>query len=513
MVSLQAQVALATIGIYILVVLGVGYQGWRVGKLEIEDWMAADRGLGITALTFTVAATIFSAFAFLGAGGITYMTGLPAIIGFTLQLFFAGVIFWVLGSRMWILGAKYGYISPSDFLADFYDSKPLSLLASGVLILFSFPYVALQLTGAGIIFEVATEGVVSFEVGAAILLAAGVIYVWLGGLRALAWTDIIQGVFMLIAIWLSAILIMATAFQGPTDLFAELSAEFQDHFLIPGPGDMWTPEFTFTWFIIAVLGQMMLPQMFLRYFGGGSPATIKWSGVSASIYLFIFYLAIPFIALGGLIYFPEISDPDNIVPEMLYEFAPAWFASIVVAGAIAAAMSTKDSQLHAVAVLLTRDWYEEFVADGEIDERKETRFAQILVPIIAIIAYVIAIQEFAILFWLLTFALEGAAQLAPIIVGALIWDRASAAGAIAGLSTGVILVCLLLVEWIAIPSAIDVGFFSGFYALLANSIVFVVVSYVTSPVPQENVERIQGYLDGASNQRWDDDGSVVTADD
>ncbi|MFC3959774.1 sodium:solute symporter family protein [Halovivax cerinus] len=513
MVSVQALVALVTIGLYLLVVLAIGYQGWRVGKLEIEDWMAADRSLGITALTFTVAATIFSAFAFLGAGGITYMTGLPAMVGLTLQLFFAGIVFWIVGSRMWIVGAKYGYISPSDFLEDFYDSKPLALLASLVLILFSFPYVAIQLQGAGIIFEVATEGLVSSEVGAAILLAVGVVYVWLGGLRALAWTDIVQGVFMIVAMWLSAIVILATAFQGPTDLFAQLSAEFQAHFVLPGPGGVWTPTYTFTWFIVAVLGQMMLPQMFLRYFGGGSPATIKWSGVSASIYLFVFYLAVPFIALGGLIYFPEISNPDNIVPEMLFEFAPAWFASIAVAGAIAAAMSTKDSQLHAVSVLLTRDWYEEFVADGEIDERRETRFAKLLVPIIAIIAYVIAIQEFAILFWLLTFALEGTAQLAPIVVGALIWKRASAAGAIAGLVTGVTLVSLLLLERVAIPAPLDVGIFSGFYALLANTIVFVVVSYLTSPVPQENVDRIQGYLSDAQNRRWEDEGPSTPADD
>lgn len=512
MVSVQAQVALATIGIYLLVTLAIGYQGWRVGKLEIEDWMAADRGLGITALTFTVAATIFSSFAFLGAGGITYLTGLPAMVGLTLQLFFAGIVFWILGSRMWVLGAKYGYISPSDFLEDFYDSKPLALLASLVLILFSFPYVAIQLQGAGIIFEVATEGLISSEVGAAILLAAGVIYVWLGGLRALAWTDVVQGVFMIAAIWLSALVILATAFQGPTDLFTQLSGEFQSHFVIPGPGGTWTPAYTFTWFIVAVLGQMMLPQMFLRYFGGSSPETIKWSGVSASIYLFLFYLAVPFIALGGLLYFPEISNPDNIVPEMLYEFAPAWFASIAVAGAIAAAMSTKDSQLHAVSVLLTRDWYEEFIADGEIDDRKETRFAKILVPIIAIIAYVIAIQEFAVLFWILTFALEGTAQLAPIIAGALVWKRASATGAIAGLVTGVTLVSMLLLEWIAIPAAIDVGFFSGFYALLANAVVFVAVSYVTSPVPAENVERIQGYLDDAVNRRWEDDAATPADD-
>lgn len=474
--------------------------------------MAADRGLGVAALTFTVAATIFSAFAFLGAGGITYSGGIPAMVGLTLQLFLAGVVFWILGTRLWVLGAKYGYISPSDFLEDFYDSKFLALFASLVLILFSFPYVALQLTGAGIIFEVATEGVISFEVGAAILLVAGVIYVWLGGLRALAWTDIVQGVFMILAIWVAALLILFTAFQGPTDLFSQLSVEFQDHFVLPGADGFWGPRFYLTWFIVAVLGQMMLPQMFLRYFGGSSPKTIKWAAVGMPTFLFLFYLAIPFIALGGFIHFPELANIDNIVPEMLYEFAPAWFASIIVAGAIAAAMSTKDSQLHAVSVLLTRDWYEEFIAKGVVNDRRETRVAQLLLPVIAVIAYVIAIQEFAILFWLLTFALEGAAQLTPLVVGALVWKRATTAGAIAGPVTGIGLVILFLFDIVAVPAAIDVGFFTGFYALLANTIVFIVVSYATSPVPSENIERVQGYLDYAANKGWEADGATPADD-
>ena len=184
----QATVAIATILAYTAVVLALGYHGWRVGKLEVGDWVAADRGLGVVVLLFTYAATYHSAFAFLGAAGFTYAHGIGFFLAGFLWLVISGVIVYVLGTKLWLVGKRYGYVTPSEVLADFYDSEALGLLVSAVMILFTFPYVAVQLIGSGIIFETATDGLVSFELGALFLLVVGVIYVWLGGMRSIAWT-------------------------------------------------------------------------------------------------------------------------------------------------------------------------------------------------------------------------------------------------------------------------------------------------------------------------------------
>ena len=215
MVSLQTTVALATIGVYLLVILALGYRGWQVGTLDVDDWMAAGRGLGIVVLLFTFAASYHSAFAFLGVGGFVYANGIGIFSASTFYLVISGVMLWVVGSRVWLLGKKHGYITPSDLLGDFYESELLDKLISLSLILFTFPYIATQLIGGGIIFETATQGAISFEVGAAIFLAAGVIYVWLGGLRAVAWTDAIQGVFMFGAMWIAGWFFVFSAYQGP----------------------------------------------------------------------------------------------------------------------------------------------------------------------------------------------------------------------------------------------------------------------------------------------------------
>ena len=139
MVSLQTTVALATIGVYLLVILALGYRGWQVGTLDVDDWMAAGRGLGIVVLLFTFAASYHSAFAFLGVGGFVYANGISIFSASTFYLVISGVMLWVVGSRVWLLGKKHGYITPSDLLGDFYESELLDKLVSLSLILFTFP--------------------------------------------------------------------------------------------------------------------------------------------------------------------------------------------------------------------------------------------------------------------------------------------------------------------------------------------------------------------------------------
>lgn len=509
MVDLQTSVALGTIAVYGIIVLALGYQGWRVGKLNIEDWMTASRGLGVVVLLFTYAATYHSAFAFVGAAGFIYTSGIGLLLSGIGFLVLSGLIFWVVGSRVWLLGKKHGYITPSDLLRDYYDSRLLGLLASLVLILFTFPYVALQLMGGGIIFEVATDGLVSFELGAAILLIVGVIYVWLGGMRSIAWTDTVQGLFMIFAMAIAAAVIVGGSYQGPSAFFAELATAFSEHLTLPGPDGAWSPLWYASFTLMIALGLMMSPHIFLRYYAARSIGTIKSVAVGGTAYLVGFYLLIPIFAFAAVMHFPALSNPDSAMPSVLYELTPVWFASIIVAGALAAAMSTKDAQLHSVSVLITRDWVEEFVTD--IDQGTETRLAQLLIPVLGAISWWFAIQDFGLLALILNMALDGAGQLMPIVLGALFWSRASKAGAIAGLGSGVAITAALYANLIALPAFLPAAV-PGFYALIVNVVLFVTISLATTPAPATNRDRVQGYLHYARSREWTS-GAVGSGDD
>lgn len=511
MVSLQVATALGTIGVYLLVILAIGYRGWQVGTLDVEDWMAGGRGLGIVVLLFTYTATYHSAFAFVGASGFIYANGMGLLVPIFLWVAFSGILLWVVGSRIWLLGKKYGYLTPSDLLSDFYDSDLLGKLVSLVLILFTFPYITVQMIGSGVIFETATDGVVSFELGAAILLAAGVLYVWLGGLRAVAWTDTVQGVFMFMAIWVAGSLVAFSAFNGPAAFWTEVTANFAEHVTLPGPNGVFAPEFYVTWWIALGLGILMQPHVFLRFYAARSPRILKWVAAGGTAYLLLFYLPVPYLALGAVEHFPDLANADSALPQMLFEFTPVWFASIVVAGAIAAAMSTADSQLHAVSALITRDWYEDFASD-DVTTEQETRFAQFLVPVLGLIAYVIAIQDVGFIVDITSVAIEGSAQVFPLVMGALYWENASKEGAISGFVLGVLVTAGLTFGVVSLPDSFP-GFASGFYGLIVTSVVFMVVSLVVDAVPEENRNRTQGYLRYAINREWESEDASTPADD
>lgn len=500
MVSLQSAVALTTIGLYLVVVLALGYRGWQVGTLAVDDWMAAGRGLGIVVLLFTYTATYHSAFAFLGIGGYVYGNGIAIFGTAFLWVGISGFLLWVLGSRIWLLGQKYGYITPADLLGDVYQSPLLAKLVSAVLIVFTFPYIAIQLVGSGLIFETATDGLVSFELGAALLVVVGVVYVWLGGLRAVAWTDTIQGVFMFGAMWLAGWVFVFTAYRGPTAFWHVLTSRFAEYLTLPGPAGVFTPTFYVTFWITFALGAMMLPHFFLRYVAARSPRVLKWAAGFGTAYLILFYVPTAFLALGAVSALPNLASPDMAIPAILYETLPVWFASIVMAGTVAAAMSTADSQLHAVTTLLTRDWYAA-VAGETVTDQTVTRAAQVLVPLLGGISYWIAVQRVQFILDLAAVSLYNAAQVFPILIGALVWSRASREGALVGFSGGVLVTTLLTFGFVSLPPGFP-GFVPGFYGLLVTTTLFVAISFVVGSTPASNVQLVQEYVAYANSQEW-----------
>jgi SSS family solute:Na+ symporter len=511
MVSLQTTVALATIGVYLLIVLAFGYRGWQVGTLDTDDWMAAGRGLGIVVLLFTFAASYHSAFAFLGVGGFIYANGIGIFSASTFYLALSGIVLWVVGSRVWLLGKKHGYITPSDLLGDFYESPLLGKLVSLALIVFTFPYIATQLIGGAILFETATQGAISFEVGAAIFLVAGVIYVWLGGLRAVAWTDAIQGVFMFSAMWIAGWFFVFSAYRGPQAFWAAIVQEFAAYVSLPGPAGTITPAFYISFAIMTGLGVSMTPHIFLRYVSARSPRVLKWVAAFGTGYLILFYLPTAFLGLGAVQTFPSLARADSAIPTVLYEFTPVWFASIVVAGAVAAAMSTADSQLHAVSALITRDWYEDYAGE-DVDEETVTRVAQYTIPVLGILSYIIAIQQFDFILLLTALSFYGAAQQLPILLGALFWSRSSREGALAGFSLGIIVTALIEFDLVSLPAFFP-GFVSGFYGLAVNTVVFIAISLVVGGVSDDTLEDTQGYIEYAISRGWECGREASTDDD
>ena len=483
-------VATSLIFLYLLVTLVLGGVANRRMTGDMEDFLLYGRRAGFVVLYLTVVATFHSAFAFLGSGGFFYTHGIGFWAAGTWTLL-VGAITYVLGPRIWALGKAFGYITPADMLADYYESEAVRVSVAIVSVLFTILYIQVQAQGLGYIINIASGGRISFEVGTLILLLVAGTYLMAGGLRAVYWTDVIQGVWMYVAVWVGAIYLSYELFGGPLQLWQRVAAERPDLLSLPGPEGFFTPGMWIGMTITLSFGIVFQPHMLMRYYTAVDAKTLRLLGATTPIYLMTLYIPAALVGLGGAIVMPGLEVPDRIFPELLFAYAPPWLTGLILAGATAAAMSTLDSILHANMSVLTRDIYQRYIAP-ERSQRHYIWVGRGIVMGLLVVGYFLSVRTFGALVLLVTLSGSGALQLMPAIVGVCFPGRRTLtrAGVLAGLATGLV---TLYATLIVVPHPL--GMHGGIWAILLNTVVAVGVSAMTRPPSPETIERIHGELE------------------
>ncbi len=154
---------------YVLIVFLGSLRGASKQSSTPEGYFLADRGLKKLTLFFTVLATNFSAFYFLGFAGAGYRIGYAHYVIMGLGTAFAGISFFIIGTKVWKWGKANGAITPSELIYQKTGSHTLRWTFAIVMLLFTFPYLALQIVGAGYIIENLTQGEVPYLAGAILL--------------------------------------------------------------------------------------------------------------------------------------------------------------------------------------------------------------------------------------------------------------------------------------------------------------------------------------------------------
>jgi len=184
------------IGLYLVFLLGITWFSLRMGSRGADDYFLAGRSQNWLVTGFTLMATFFSAFALMGAPGMLHQHGI-AFIPFFLNPLVAGLLIWVIGNRIRSKSARHNWITPSDLICHFFPSQVMNVLVCLVGFFYVLPYIILQIKAGGYLFEVLTAGQVSAGQGAVILALVTMLYVHLGGMRSVAWTDLVQGILLL----------------------------------------------------------------------------------------------------------------------------------------------------------------------------------------------------------------------------------------------------------------------------------------------------------------------------
>src|SRR5690554_4950452 len=249
---------------FMIIPLLVGVVAARKSPGTSGDFVVQGRAMGSVAVFFTVAATWWSAFAFLGSNATFYTSGPVYLTALAWNLLFGFMYYWV-GKRVWFLGKRFNYLTPSDLMGDFYNSEALRILVVLITLVFTVPYLQIQLTGGAYLIEVASGGAIPFWLAALLFYFIIIVYVWIGGIRAIAWTDVIYGALLFFGMMYAGYYISQLV-GGPAALFAQLQQSSPDHLTMPGPNGNMGYSMWFSLFVIVAIGAFMGPQIWLRMY-------------------------------------------------------------------------------------------------------------------------------------------------------------------------------------------------------------------------------------------------------
>ncbi len=475
--------------LYLLASLSIGLLSGRRTSAGTEGYVAGDRALGFLVMYFILGASIFSAFAFLGAPGWAYSRGAAAfyIIAYGL----AGLVPWYFfGPKIARLGRRHGYVTQAELLADRYQSRSISAVLALISLVAFLPYLQLQMTGAGYVLSTVTEGRVPEWAGAAIAYGVVLIYVFKSGVTGVGWTNTFQGILMMSLAWILGLYLPFKLYGGVTPMFEQLAAEVPEMLTPPAldeHGNLWSWGGYSSAIAISTIGFSMWPHTFMKIYTARSIRTLKQTVVFYPTFL-IFLVPILFIGFSAILAYPGVEPADSILPFVVTSMdLPPVVVGLFCAGALAASMSTGDALVHAAGSILVKDGYRVLV-DPHLPEKTETRYIRISVIAIGAVAYYLALFSDVSLVYLLLLSYGAIAQFFPAVMATLYWRRSTPTGVLAGLITG----CLITLIWNLFPGLQWQDIHPGIWGLAGNVLVMCTVSRITLPLPEDYVERFVG---------------------
>lgn len=478
----------AMVIIFVFVTIGIGWLAQKRGIKTPSDYYLAGRSLGPVAIFFLLYSAFFSGFTFIGGGGMGYMFGLGwlcMIAGLPSIATFATIVF---GTRMRRLSNARGFSSPPELLGGRYNSTSLRLFLAILYTIFLFPYLAIQMTAVGQAMVGITGGKISYIAGVILFTVLVIIYVQLAGMRSVAWTNIFLGMLMFVVMALLFVSIVYGLGGLRSAALPTLQAA-PEHYARPGALGIFKSKIS--WFTTAfnyLIPFATLPHLLIGWMSAKSDKAIQTTGSLLPFAVILGVVPIFFLGAWGFGYFPGLgrAQADQIVPLLLGKYVSPLLATFLLAGAVAAVISTASSQMLCVTTLFTHDIWVTFSKKG-ITGKKEVTTARVILILTGLIAMLIAVKPLPLIILIAGLAFTGSNQVLVPLVATLFWKRATAAGCIAGLIAGE--ATFLAFQFILPKSWLLWGTHVMFPSLIINIILMIAVSYITTPQSKEELAK------------------------
>ena len=469
----------AVLVVYLIILLAIGVWGGRESH-SVAGYYVANKRLPAWVIAFSSNATGESAWLLLGLTGIGYLVGIHAlwivlgeVLGVTLGWVLVALPFKELTDR-------YGSITVADYLESRFDDNRHVLRILSAVVIFSMvtAYTAAQLTASGKAFSsfLGTSYAAGVLIGAAVILY----YTTVGGFKAVAYSDVLQGVLMF-----SGLLVLPIVGISAAGGFAQLMERL--HSIDP---NLLEPMGAFGFSVAGVLSAVSFmgiglaflgaPQLLTRFISARDRTQIVNGSLIAVICIIVFDVGAVFAGMAGRSLFPGLDDPETILPTMASELFPPVITGLFLVIVLAAIMSTVDSLLILVSSAIVRDVVQKTLRSN-LSESRLSLYGKLTTVVIGAGAIVLALGEVRVVFWFVLFAWSGlASAFTPVVLCSLFWKRTTRAGAVAGMVAGF----LATVIWVLVfkEGFYDLyemlpGFFVGFVATVG-------VSLLTEPPPR-----------------------------
>ncbi len=501
---------LVSMGMYMAIIIGVGVVVAKKSNESSDNFFLGGRSLGPWVTAMSAEASDMSGWLLMGLPGVAYWCGLSDAIWTAIGLAIGTYINWLfLAKRLrhYSVAANDSITLPDFFSNRFRENKKVIMLISAVFILVFFTvYAASCFVTFGKLFS----ALFGFNYHLMMILGAVfvILYTFLGGFLAESISDFIQGMLMIVA--LIAVLIAGTvAAGGPAGVLANVSQipGFLSFFGIASPelmdgvqklDAMGAPVFgpagaygfltilsTMSW----GLGYFGMPQVLLRFMAIRKPSEIKKSRIIATVWCVISLIAAVLIGIIGRAAFPAelltASGAESVFVLLSTRLLPPIVAGVMMAGILAATMSSSDSYLLIASSAVSKNIYQGMFKKNASD-KQVMLFSRITLIAISLIGVLIALDEKSIIFQVVSFAWAGfGATFGPLMIFSLFWKRMTRAGAIAGMLGGAGMVFLW--KLVIRPIGGALGIYELLPAFLFSCLAIVVVSLLT-PKPSAEIE-------------------------
>ncbi len=474
------------VGLYWTYCIFWGIKGMTQAKTA-SDYFIAGRGLSMWVFILAATATSFSGWTFMGHPGLVYRDGFQYAYAsfYTITIPFTGVMFL---KRQWMLGKRFGYVTPGEMLSDYFQGDAIRILVVLVALLFSIPYLGVQLGASGYMFNVLSDGLVPVNTGMWILSAVVLIYVASGGLKAVAYVDTMQCILLAGGIIVTGVIAIdiVGGWSALNAGFAEMAkhpdlakwgataAGHNSYFAIPGviqftaglgvetpTGGLWTGIMVLT-YMFALMGIQSAPAFTMWAFGNRDPKPFApqqvWASslcIGAILFFFTAFQGMGAHLLGanplinaaqvpGLPFvtvLPEsIADkPDSIVPYYFNQIADSvpWLVGILAVCALAAMQSTGAAYMSTAGGMVTRDLIKRFLLPTA-DHKTQKMFGRLGVAFIVFAALMVATFSRDALVLLGGLAVAFGFQMWPSLAAVCWFPWITRQGATLGLAAGLI---------------------------------------------------------------------------